>query len=36
MKYNTITNSSDVATGLYGVLCKKFCMSLLDDHSKNN
>jgi hypothetical protein len=25
-------NSSDVGTGLYGVLCKKFRMSLLHDH----
>ncbi len=27
------SNSSDVRTSSYGVLCKKFCMSLLqDDH----
>jgi hypothetical protein len=27
-----IHNSSDVGTGLYGLLCKKFHMSLLHDH----
>jgi hypothetical protein len=25
-------DSSDVGTGLYGVLCKKFCMSFLHNH----
>ncbi len=33
-KYKLPNNySSDVGTGLYGVLCKKFGMSLLHDHS---
>jgi hypothetical protein len=26
-------NSNDIGTSLYGVLCKKFHMSLLHDHS---
>jgi len=29
----THNNSSVVETGLYEVLCKKFCLSLLHDHS---
>jgi hypothetical protein len=27
------TNSTDVGTSLYGVICKKFCMLFLHDHS---
>jgi len=34
--YMTIFNSSDVGIGLYEVLCKKICMSLLHNHSKEN